>query len=97
MNTKRNVKWLIHSGLGIACTLAVVLIVTSWGKKTHAQDQDLAQAYVPVHMTTDWSNRHMVYSAPPSAVAGWRLQAEPRYVQQLARRAAPGSQANFPQ
>jgi hypothetical protein len=97
MKTKRNVRWLIQSGLAIGCTVAVVLVLTSWGKKTHAQGQDKAQAHVPVHMTTDWSNRHMVYSAPSSVVQGWRLQAEPRYGQQLARRAAPASQANFAQ
>jgi hypothetical protein len=97
MNTKRDVRRLIQLGLGIACSLAVVLVFTSWGKKTHAQDQDPAQAHVPVHMTTDWSNRHMVYSAPSSVVQGWRLQAEPRYGQQLARRAAPAWQADFAQ
>jgi hypothetical protein len=97
MNTKRKVRWLIQSGLVIGCTLAVVLVLTPWGKKTHAQVQDNAPDHVPVHMTTDWSNRHMVYSAPSSVMQGWTLQAEPRYGQQLARRAAPASQANFAQ
>ena len=97
MNTKRHARRLIQLGLGIACSLAMVLVFTSWGKKTHAQDQVLAQAQFPVHITTDWSNRHMVYSAPSSVLEGWRLQAETRYGQQLARRAAPASQANFPQ
>jgi len=97
MNTKRNVRWLIQSGLGITCALAVVLVLTSWGKKTHAQEQATTQAHVPVHMTTDWSNRHMVYSAPSSVVHALRLQSEPRYLHQWTRRNAVSSQAQSAQ
>jgi hypothetical protein len=86
MNTKWNRKWLIRLGLASACTLVVALLVVSWNKKTRAQD------HTPVHMTTDWSNRHMVYSAPSSQGQGLRLQAEPRYLQQLTRRSAPVTQ-----
>jgi hypothetical protein len=90
MNTKRNCAWLVQAGLAVACTLAVALVLTSWGNKTHAQDK--AQAHVPVHMTTDWSNRHMVYSTPSTLPEAWKLQAEPRYIEQWTRRNAPATQ-----
>jgi hypothetical protein len=44
-------------------------------------------------MTTDWSNRHMVYSAPSSVADAWRLQAEPRYLHQWTRRNLKPAQA----
>jgi hypothetical protein len=53
---------------------------------TKTQAQDGGQGHTPVHMTTDWSNRHMVYSAPSSMAEAWRLQAEPRYLHQWTRR-----------
>ena len=90
MNTKRNSKWLVRLGLVSACTLTVVLLLVSWAERTRAQSN--AQVHVPVHMTTDWSNRHMVYSAPSSMGQAMRLQAEPRYMHQLVRRAAPATQ-----
>jgi hypothetical protein len=91
MNRKLNSKWLVRVGLVSACTLTVVLLLVSWAKRTRAQSN--AQVQVPVHMTTDWSNRHMVYSAPSSMAEAWRLQAEPRYLHQYTRRAAPALQA----
>jgi hypothetical protein len=87
MNAKRNRRWLIRLGLASACTLAVALFLLTWGKRAHAQ------GHTPVHMTTDWSNRHMVYSAPSSFEQAWRLQAEPRYLNQWTRRNAASSQA----
>jgi hypothetical protein len=65
----------------------MVLFLLSWGKKTQAQ------SHTPVHMTTDWSNRHMVYSTPSSMAQAWRLQSEPRYIHQWLRRNAMSSQA----
>ena len=91
MTTKRTGKWLVRFALASVCALAVVLFLVSWSKKTHAQ------THIPVHMTTDWSNRHMVYSAPSSMAQAWRLQAEPRYLHQLIRRSAPAMQAENPQ
>jgi hypothetical protein len=87
MNAKRNRKWLIRLGLASGCTLAVALFLLAWGKRTHAQ------GHTPVHMTTDWSNRHLVYSAPSSMEQAWRLRAEPRYFHQWTRRNAVSSQA----
>jgi hypothetical protein len=43
-------------------------------------------------MTTDWSNRHMIYSAPSSMAQAWRLEAETRYVHQWTRRNAAALQ-----
>jgi negative regulator of sigma E activity len=80
MKKKWNRRRLIRLSLASVCTLAVALLVASWNKKTHAQN------HIPAPMTTDWSNRHMVYSAPSSMMHAWRLQAEPRYLHQLTRR-----------
>lgn len=67
--------------LGI--TIVVALVVA---RRTRAQGN--AAGHAPVHMTVDWSNRHMIYSAPSSMAQAWRLQAEPRYVHQWTRRNA---------
>jgi hypothetical protein len=42
----------------------------------------------PVHMATDWSHRHLIFSQPHSLVDGFKLSANPRYVQQWMRRNA---------
>jgi hypothetical protein len=87
MNSKWNGKWLVRLSLALVCTLVVVLLLVSWSKRTHAQN------HTPVHLTTDWSNRHMIYSAPSSMMQGRMMQAEPRYQHQLMRRNAPAMQA----
>jgi hypothetical protein len=86
MNTKRNSRRLIRF-----VTPPAALFLLSWGIKTHAQIS--VQGHSPVHMTTDWSNRHMVYSAPSSMAEAWRLQTVPRYVHQWAGRNVATSQA----
>jgi hypothetical protein len=87
MNKRWNHRWLIRLSLVSAGTLVAALLVVSWNKKTQAQN------HTPVPMTTDWSNRHMVYSTPSSMLQAWRLQFEPRYLDQRARRNAPAAQA----
>jgi hypothetical protein len=89
---KRRIKGkdLVRFILAPACTLAVVLFLLFWSMRTHAQNN--AQAHLPVHQTTDWSTRHMVYSAPSSSAQAQRLQAEQRYLQQWARRNSPAPQ-----
>ncbi len=87
MNKRWNRRWLIRLSLVSAGTLVAALLAVSWNKKTHAQ------IHTPVPMTTDWSNRHMVYSAPSSVMQAWRLQFEPRYLHQWVRRNAPAAQA----
>jgi len=91
MNTKHNRGWLVKLGLASACTLAMALFFLSWNKRAHAQ------GHTPVHMTTDWSDRHMVYSAPSSMPQAWRLQSEPRYIHQWIRRNAMSLQTQNPQ
>ena len=91
MNRKQNGGRLVRLGVASTCTLTAALFLLSWGMRTHAQDG--AQGHTPVHMTTDWSNRHMVYSAPSSMTEAWRLQAESRYLHQWTRRNVATSQA----
>jgi len=82
---KLNRGWQIRLVFVGPLALAVILV---W-QRTKAQE------HIPVHMTTDWSNRHMIYSAPSTFAQAWRLQAEPRYRQQLIRRSlAPSGPAN---
>jgi hypothetical protein len=80
---KLNRGWLARMVLVFASTLALALILVSQRTK--------AQEHVPVHMTTDWSNRHMIYSTPSTMAQQWRLQAEPRYLQQWMRRNSASS------
>jgi len=91
MNMKWDGRRLVRLGLASACTLAVALFLLSWRVKTHAQDN--APSRRPVPMTSDWSNRHMVYSAPTSMSQAWRLQAESRYLHQWTRRNAAALRA----
>jgi hypothetical protein len=80
MNSKRNGARTIRLALVSVCILAGGVLLVPHVTRTHAQD------HAPVSMTTDWSNRHMVYSAPSNMAQAWRLQAEPRYLQQWVRR-----------
>jgi len=41
-----------------------------------------------VHLVTDWSNRHLVFSEPKSLMKRFELSKDPRYVQQWVRRNA---------
>ena len=92
MKTQCNRKQWIRFGLVSVCTLVVALFLLFWGKKTPA-----AAGHTPVHMTTDWSNRHMVYSAPSSIGQALKIQAEPRYLHQWTRRNVQPSQAQTAQ
>jgi len=60
-------------------TLALALLLLPRGDKISAQ------GHFPVHLTTDWSHRHLVFSAPSSMMQAWRLQTEPRYLDQWVR------------
>src|SRR5580700_10690815 len=41
-----------------------------------------------IHLVTDWSHRHLVYSEPKSLMKRFELSSDPRYVQQRMRRNA---------
>ena len=91
MGLKWNGGWI---RLGVASTLVLAgtfFLLTRGTTKTNAQEGE--QGHTPIHMTTDWSNRHMVYSAPSSVGEAWRLQAEPRYLHQWTRRNVKPAQA----
>jgi hypothetical protein len=87
MNTKWNSRWLVRLCLASLSAVLVAMLLVAFGKKTHAQ------IHTPVHMTTDWSNRHMIYSAPSSATQRLILQSEPRYQHQVLRRSPSATQA----
>jgi hypothetical protein len=91
MNTKWNSRRLVRLGLASLSTLVAALLLVAFAKRTHAQD------HAPVHMTTDWSNRHMIYSAPSSAREGLILQTEPRYQHQVLRRSVAATQSEVGQ
>ena len=42
----------------------------------------------PIHLVTDWSHRHVVFSPPHNLMDQLRLSRNPRYIQQNIRRAA---------
>jgi hypothetical protein len=37
----------------------------------------------PVHMLVDWSNRHLIYSGPPTGPHAWEAMQDPRYQRHL--------------
>ena len=74
---KKNSAWFLRWALITACSLAVAVVFVS--RVTRAQTE-------PVHMTKDWSHRHMIFSPPSSVEKALSLQGEPRYQQQLWRR-----------
>jgi len=48
--------------------------------------------HVPLHASTDWSHRHMVYSAPANDYQAWQLLQSPRYRDQVIKRQAAAMQ-----
>src|ERR1035437_9254747 len=76
---KLNSSWRIRVAqilLGAAIVIALVVV-----RGTHAGNE-------PVHLVTDWSHRHLVFSAPHNLGQHVQLLSNPRYVQQLIRRNA---------
>ena len=62
--------------LGVAIVILLVVV-----RGTNAGNK-------PVHLATDWSHRHLVFSTPKSEEQRIRLLSNPRYVQQGIRRNA---------
>lgn len=93
---KTNQKMLLKVALGIVSTLTL-------GTSLMAQDPDLArpesevrlqaQSETPartqnrVSMVSDWSRKNLIFSAPKSVQQSYRLQRDPRYMEQYYRRA----------
>ena len=88
MKLNRRGAWIVRTVL-IAMFALVAVVLFAWrSTTTRAQAQ-----HNPVHMTTDWSNRHVVFSAPTSAEQNRKIQADPRYMQQqMARQTAASEQ-----
>src|ERR1700737_1971893 len=67
---------LAQISLGAALVIALVVV-----RGTSAQND-------PVHMATDWSHEHLVFSAPKTLVGRFQASSDSRYVQQWVRRNA---------
>jgi hypothetical protein len=79
MKMKSNSKgriWLTYLIFG-----AVVVISFAAVRATKAAEE-------PIHLVTDWSHRHVLFSAPHSLMDQFRLSRNPRYIQQIIRRNA---------
>ena len=76
---KRNDSWRIRLAQILLSTAIVFALVIVRGIR--AGDE-------PVHLATDWSHRHLVFSPPKSLMHNFQLSANPRYVQQWVRRNA---------
>jgi len=93
MKLKRKSAWPVRLALASILILSGILFLASRNMKTYAQNR--TPEHVPVPLVTDWSHRHMIYSSPSTLAQAWRLQAEPRYLQQWMRRnSAPSLPAN---
>src|ERR1019366_3542353 len=74
---KSNSSWRIRLTqilLGVGIVVALVVV-----RGTQAGNE-------PVHLTTDWSHRHLIFSAPSTPGQASKIQREPRYWQQHYRR-----------
>ena len=79
--TKKKLKqeWRIRLAkllLGVAIVIALSMV-----RGIHAGDE-------PVHLTTDWSDRHVMFSSPKSLLQSLHLARNPRYLRQWVRRYA---------
>jgi hypothetical protein len=77
--------------LGLSIVVVLTLSSVLLGQMSQGQTSEDSQAVV--HLPTDWSHHHLVYSNPATAEPLKRMQQDPRYWQQLFRR----SQATPPQ
>ena len=73
---KSNNKWRI--GLATLVFGAALLISFVAVPTIKAADE-------PIHLVTDWSHRHVVFSPPQSLMDRIRLSRDPRYIQQILR------------
>jgi len=69
--------------IGLTYLIFGVVIVISF-----AAVRATIAAEEPVHLVTDWSHRHVLFSAPHSLMDQLRLSRNPRYIQQVIRRNA---------
>ncbi len=78
---KSNNAWRIRlAQLVLGATIVIALVMVRGAKAGNK----------PVHLVTDWSHRHLVFSSPKSLMKRFQFSSDPRYVQQLLRRHAGG-------
>ncbi len=74
-----NRSWGINLAQAVLALAIVVALVAVHG--TEAQDG-------PVHLTTDWSHKHLIFSRPKGLMQQFELSSNPRFVHQWIRRNA---------
>lgn len=72
--------------LGYPGSSIAILLFILIGLQTKAQAPVVNN---PVHLPTDWSHRHLVFSQPANYAQAWELQKEPRYFHQYVRQHMP--------
>jgi hypothetical protein len=77
--------------LGLSILAVLTLSSALLGQMSQGQTSEDSQAVV--HLPTDWSHHHLLFSNPATAEQLKRVQQDPRYWQQLFRR----SQATPPE
>jgi hypothetical protein len=73
---KRNTQCLLFWRLSILGILTLPAMV----------GQSSPNSEAAIHVSTDWSHRHLIFSGPATAEQAKRVRQDPRYWQQLARR-----------
>ncbi len=68
--------------IGLASIVGIVLVAA----------RGIRAGEEPVHLTTDWSDRHLVFSPPHDLIQQFNLSSNVRYVRQLLRRAGKHSE-----
>lgn len=74
-----------HQSRWLLAVLGVLLAATATAA-TFSTRVVVPESAQPVHLTTDWSHRNMVFSAPKTLRQALELSLNPRYRQQLYRR-----------
>jgi hypothetical protein len=77
MSLNRTGARVIRFALITVFALTGVLLLARRGSTARAQE-----SHVPVHVTTDWSTRHVVFSAPANSAQANKIQKDQRYIQQ---------------
>jgi len=74
---KSNNSWRIRlAQILLGAAIVIALVVVRGAKAGHE----------PVHLVTDWSHRHVVFSNPTSLIRRFQLSSDPRYREQWVRR-----------
>ena len=82
MNSGRAVRLVLVA----VCILAGIALWVLRTTRTYAQNQ--TPIHIQVSITSDWSNRHVVFTTPATPAQALKIQKDPRYLRQLARRNA---------